>query len=198
MGIFHPNTSQPKSVWRCHCPSNLFKVTRRICDRGSELRQNPASNSSFLSRASTVFLAFPARINEIERSQGPTAREAEFSGSSDWLSSPLAELGMLHSPSDPQQLCRSSASKLTTVCVHILACHWWGHFHLPFIYWATFLTLPLGWSLLSSSLVCSLWFICKNWTQQVCGILLMCKQEDDINMWRSHMPVFSLKTYRFH
>lgn len=118
MGIFHPSTSQPKSVWGCHCPSNLLKVTRRICDRGSELRQNPASNSSFLSRASTVFLAFPARINEIERSQGLTAREAEISGSSDWLFSPLAELGTLHSPSNPQQLCRGSAGKLTTVCVH--------------------------------------------------------------------------------
>lgn len=80
--------------------------------------------------------------------------------------------------------------------VYMLACHWWGHFHLPFIYWATFLTLPLGWSLLSSSLVCSLWFICNNSTHQVCSILLICKPEDDINTWRS--PIFSLKTYRFH
>ena len=169
---------------------------------GSKLRQNQASNWSFLSSIS--FLAVLARINEIERSQRSDCQNSRALGAQADYSHPWPSWQWHTGPSDPPQLCRGSAGKQMTACAHV---SWWGHFHLPFIYWTMFLTLLLGWSLPASSLYCYHTFyflpcflshIYNPNPHQACSILVTCKPVGDINKWRSHMPVFSLRTHEFH
>lgn len=159
MGTFIANTLQPKSMYGHDHLSNLLEVMSRICCRGSKLRQNQASNSNspFLSQARTTSLAFPARTEEREV-RGLTAREAEH-----WE---LRRTGKAENSTQAFLIPNScSGTQLVSrqQCVYILACHWWGHFQLPFIYWATFLILPLGRSLPSSLHHCHtgyfLWFV---------------------------------------
>lgn len=115
MGTFIAKTLQPKSMQgHDHLLSSLLEVTSKMCCRGSKLKQNQASNSSFPLSAKYHFPCFSSKGRR-ERSQGPHCQGSRAQGAQmNWQSS-KQRTGL----SDPQQLCRGSAGKQTTVCVHI-------------------------------------------------------------------------------
>lgn len=83
-----------------------------------------------------------------------------------------------------------------------------GHLHVPFIYWDVSVTLLSGWAFPASPTLLSLsslsWFILSRThiynqtTQQLGSILVTWKPEGDINTWRSHILLFSLRTHKFY